>query len=84
MQLPATLTRRPCSSKDSHLSSTGGVWVNPLTRLPAKRKLRVPNHAHYRIVFEEVGVAVHSLNSLPEVCKALYDAVEGSIPALLR
>jgi hypothetical protein len=84
MQLPATLTRRARASKGSHLGSTGGVWVNPLTRLPAKRKLRVPNRAHYRIVFEEVGVAVHSLNSLPEACKALYDAVEGSILALLH
>ena len=84
MQLPTTLTRRARASKASYLSSTGGVWVNPLTRLPAKRKLRVSNRAHYRIVFEEVGVAAHSLNSLPDACKALYDAVEGSVLALLR
>jgi hypothetical protein len=84
MQLPATLTRQVRASQDSRLHSTGGVWVNPLTRMPAKRELRVPTRAHYRIVFEEVGVAALSLKSLREAYQALYDAVEGSVLTLLH
>ena len=84
MQLPETLFRQIRASEGSHIASTGGVWVNPCTRILAQRKERVPSRAHYRIVFEEVGLAVHYLPSLPDVCHALHDAVEGSVLTLLH
>ena len=84
MLLSATLFRQVRASEGSHITSTGAVWVNPFTRLPAQNKSPVPNRAHYRIVFQEVGKASHFLESLPDACKALHDAIEGSVLTLLH
>lgn len=84
MQLPTTLFRQVRASQGSHITSTGAVWVNPFTRRPAEKKAHVPNRAHYRVMFKEVGVAAHFLKSLPDACQALHDAVEGTILTLLH
>ena len=84
MQLPLTLFRRVRASEGSRVASIGGVQVNPCTRMLAQRTARVPSRAHYRIVFEEVGVAVHDLSSLSAACQVLHDAVEGIFLNLLH
>ena len=84
MEIPVTLFHRIVASGCFQIASTGVVQVNPCGRMPAKRTERVPSRAHYRIVFEEVGLAVHDLPSLRNVCQALHDAVEGSVLNLLH
>ena len=84
MLLSATLFYQVRASEGSHINSTGAVWINPFSRLPARTKPPVHNRVHYRIVFQEVGKASHFLKSLPDAFTALRDAVEGSALTLLH
>lgn len=52
------------------------MLVKELIRRLASQGGRIPNRAHYRIVFEEAGQAAHFLQSLPDAYKTLHDAVE--------
>ncbi|KAJ7031674.1 hypothetical protein C8F04DRAFT_1397182 [Mycena alexandri] len=43
---------------------------------PGKRK-QYEHRTHYRIIFKEVGISIYDLESIPQVMKALADAIEG-------
>ncbi|KAJ7164933.1 hypothetical protein C8R46DRAFT_900713 [Mycena filopes] len=49
----------------------------PVASTPGERK-HYEHRLHYRIIFREVGVSIYNLKSIPEVMKALADAIEGA------
>jgi hypothetical protein len=75
------LTRRKSRhrSEHSHRSNIGNVPIfeDPLKRTARARSASIPVRVHHRIVFEEVGVAIHNLTSLRDVYQSLNDALKG-------
>jgi hypothetical protein len=48
-----------------------------LTRAPPVEPYRYSPKVHYRVVFKEVGTAIHAVKALDKVFSALVDATEG-------